>query len=151
MEKDLTPIQQFAFQASKTCTIFNIRKASRLIGQFYDQAFSPLGIRSTQFSMLLAIAYEDVATINRLSQIMGMDRTTLSRNVQILNKNGLAAINKGHDRREQLISLTSAGKDLLERAIPVWEATQNEFRLRFGENQSQQLLDQLQEFIKKWG
>ncbi|MGE5450062.1 MAG: MarR family winged helix-turn-helix transcriptional regulator [Methanomassiliicoccales archaeon] len=150
MENNLT-IREIALHASNTCTVFNMRKASRLVGQFYDQAFSSLGIRTTQFSLLLAIAYQEPATINHLAQIMGMDRTTLSRNVRVLAKNNLVTLTKGEDRREQLINLTNQGADLIQQALPIWETTQDKFGQLFGKEWTQRLIANFHEIYRHLG
>jgi DNA-binding MarR family transcriptional regulator len=76
-----------------------------------------------------------------------MDRTTLTRNLQVLEKRGLIAINPGEDRREREVTLTASGMEVLVQAIPLWEAAQERVRQGLGEEKMQNLLADLSEMI----
>ena len=74
------------------CICFNLRKAARVITQIYDEAFRPTGFRSTQMPLLVATAALGPVTVNRLAEAVVMDRTTLTRNLKPLEKQGLLRV-----------------------------------------------------------
>ena len=74
------------------CNCFAVRSAARHISQFYDQFLAPIGLRTTQFSILAKLKQRGPLTINALANDMVMDRTTLGRNVLPLERDGLIRI-----------------------------------------------------------
>jgi DNA-binding MarR family transcriptional regulator len=109
------------------CICLNVRKAARQVARRYDEAFRPLGITSGQFSILAALLRNDPATLGGLADVLGMDRTTLNRNLKPLEEMHLVAtVASPDDRRVRGLVLTAKGKDLLEAALPLWEATQQD-------------------------
>src|SRR6476619_450183 len=77
------------------CTCKNLRKAARAVTQYYDDALRPSGIRSTQFSLLSAIREFGTVNIGRLAEESVMDRTTLTRNLKLLEEEGLIIVTPG--------------------------------------------------------
>jgi DNA-binding MarR family transcriptional regulator len=124
-----------------------VRKAARAVTQLYEEVLRPSGLRATQFSLLMATRVLGPVTVVKLAQATVMDRTTLTRNLQILEKRGLIAINPGEDRREREVTLTASGMEALAAAIPLWEAAQNRVRQGLGEEKMHNLLDDLSEII----
>lgn len=124
-----------------------MRKAARAITKLYDEAFRPIGLRATQCSLLVATRILAPVTVIKLAQASVMDRTTLTRNLQVLEKRGLIEIRPGKDRREREVILTAAGLQVLAKAIPLWEAAQNRVRKGLGEERMHNLLSGLSEMI----
>ena len=116
------------------CTCFNMRRANRLITQLYDHALKPVGIKITQFSILAVLANTDEITVSRLSSILGMERTTLTRSLVRLEKEKLVTSHEGEDARERWVHLTKRGYAMLDTAIPYWEKAQGIMREGFGED-----------------
>jgi DNA-binding MarR family transcriptional regulator len=112
-------------QVAQSCAVFNLRKASRALTQFYETALRPSGLRVTQLTLMVAIHLLGAITISRLAETMVMDRTTLTRNLKLLEKKGLIKIIPGEDRRERVAVLTQAGQEALGKALPLWEETQS--------------------------
>src|ERR1700732_3853608 len=84
------------------CTCLAVRKAARHITQFYDQYLAPVGLRTTQFSILAKLKRLGPMTINALAGELVMDRTTLGRNIRPLQREGLLAVAPGQsDRRSK--------------------------------------------------
>jgi DNA-binding MarR family transcriptional regulator len=108
------------------CVAFQLRKASRAVTQLYDAALQPAGIRSTQFSLLVAIAKKEPITFSALGEVLVIDTTTLSRTLRTLEQMGNIKIVSGIDRRERLVRLTSKGRDVLEESLPYWRKVQEE-------------------------
>ena len=68
------------------CNCLAIRQAARHVSQFYDQLFAPVGLRATQFAILYRLRRDGPMTINALASELVMDRTTLGRNIQPLDR-----------------------------------------------------------------
>lgn len=110
----------------------------------YEDALRPTGLRATQFSLLVATRLHGVATINRLARALVMDRTTLTRNLKPLEKQGLLRINPGsEDRREREVTLTIAGQDILSKALPLWKQVQQHVTKALGQTRVDRLLKDL--------
>lgn len=140
-----TPQSASVEQVPVTCMGLHVRRASRILTQVYDAAFRPLDLVQTQFTLLVAIHLFQSVPITQLAQELFADQTTLTRNIKVLEKRGLVAINSGEDRRIKLVSLTAEGQALLEQAMPLWEQAQARLMQHFGEQQWQTLLSLLSE------
>jgi DNA-binding MarR family transcriptional regulator len=115
------------------CTCLAIRQAARHVSQFYDQHLAPCGLRATQYSILSKLQGEGRLTINRLAEMMVMDRTTLGRNILPLQRVGLIAVVQGTaDRRSKELHLTNAGEKRLSEARICWAKAQAGFDVAFG-------------------
>lgn len=107
------------------CNCLAIRRAARGIARRYDEALRPLDLNNGQFSMLTAIAGLQPAGIQRIGDLLGMDRTTVTAALKPLERRGLVEIAvTEEDQRGRAVRLTQPGADLLGRAIPLWQATQ---------------------------
>ncbi len=123
----------------------HIRRASRILTNVYDTAFRPIGLEGNQFTLLVAIHLFESVPITRLAQELFTDQTTMTRNVKLLEKQGLVAIAPGTDRRIKLVSLTTEGQTVLKQALPIWEQVQAELTQYFGKQKWQTLLSLLAE------
>jgi len=88
-------------------------------------------------------------TVNKLSEYLVMDRTTLGRNLKPLQRDGLIEIKEGLDRRQKLISITDKGEKLLTKAFPVWQETQKKILEKIGENKWQEMLLDIKDLLPK--
>lgn len=125
---------------ANTCTCFNLRKATRVVTQIFDEQLKPSGLLITQFTILVAIAQAGSGTINDLADRLVMDRTTLTRNLKPLAREGLITIQSGEDRRIRIVSLTVKGRDALVVALPLWEQAQAAVIAGLGEQKWSSLL-----------
>jgi DNA-binding MarR family transcriptional regulator len=139
------PKLAIAPQVPADCMGFHVRRASRIITQLYDTALRPVGLVQTQFTLLIAIHLLEPVPITQLAQELLTDQTTLTRNIKLLEKRGLVAIDPSEDRRVRLASLTVEGLAVLDQALPLWEQVQSEVRQHFGEQKWQTLLSLLSE------
>ena len=88
----------------------------------------PIGLRGTQFTLLVnAFAYSPI-TVTRMSEIMITDRTTLGRNLLPMEKSGFIKVEPGDDRRTRIVNITDAGKRKLTEAYPLWKETQEDIK-----------------------
>src|SRR5262245_8172043 len=122
------------------CNCFAVRSAARHGSQFYDQFLAPIGLRTTQFSILAKLKRRGPLTINVLANDMVMDRTTLGRNVLPLERDGLIRIESiASDRRAKELHLTSAGEKRLQAARQGWSKAQAQFETTFGRRRTADL------------
>jgi DNA-binding MarR family transcriptional regulator len=129
------------------CACFNLRKAARAITQFYDEALRPTGLRATQFSLLTATALLGSITVTRLAEIAVMERTTLTRNLRPLEKKGLINVSRGDDQRTRVVTITQHGKEVLSKALPLWEKTQSHIVRGLGPGRWKNMRADLEEFL----
>ena len=118
--------------AAKACVCHNLRKTSRAITQFYDKLLAPSGVTITQLALLRAISIGNSSTISEISRQMYMDRTTLTRNLQLLEKQDFIQFESSIDRRKRIVTITSRGKAQITKALPLWEKAQGIIMEKFG-------------------
>lgn len=125
------------------CTCFNLRKAARAVTQLYDEFLRPSGLRATQFSLLMLIRGMGPIRITDLADEAVMDRTTLKRNVELLQREGLVRIEPGVDARVREVSLTAAAERRLAEALPLWQRAQGHVTRELGRGRADRLLADL--------
>ena len=139
----MTPLDLQTLGAATRCACFNLRKASRAVTQLYDEALRPSGLRVTQFSLLTMLRLTGRLPMTRLADEAVMDRTTLSRNLEVLARDGLVWVEPGADARVREVELTRAGIAKLEEAFPRWEEAQRTIRQRLGPRRMTRMLEDL--------
>src|SRR5262245_30100606 len=102
------------------CACHRVRTAARAVTRAYDVALRPVGLRATQLSVLVAAAADDALSITELAKLMGMDRSTLTRNLRPLEADGLLAIGLEGWRRSSTLTITKKGRSRLREALPLW-------------------------------
>jgi DNA-binding MarR family transcriptional regulator len=110
-----------------SCGSFNLRRTARAVTRFYDLAFQDCGIRSTQFTILIGIAKTQPTSIGALADLLIIDRTTLTRSLRLLKKQGLLTVSKRSTMRQRFLTLTPEGEQMLERSLPSWRKAQERF------------------------
>jgi DNA-binding MarR family transcriptional regulator len=115
------------------CHCAAIRQAARHVTRHYDQHLANAGLRSTQFSILSRLKRLGPMKINALAAAMGLDRTTLGRNILPLERDGLIVIEQGAtDLRSKEVRLTKAGAERQRAGLRHWLAAQAQFEQAFG-------------------
>jgi len=122
------------------CACFNLRKAARIVTQIYDDALRPTGLRATQTPILATLLAHAPLTVAELSERTALDRTTLTRSLKPLERDGLIRSRPGGDRRVRELLLTPRGKRVLEKAYPIWLAVQQRVRRRVGASAMDELV-----------
>ncbi|MFQ5883441.1 MAG: MarR family winged helix-turn-helix transcriptional regulator [Candidatus Methylomirabilales bacterium] len=125
------------------CACFNLRKAARAITQLYDEGLRPSGLRATQLSILAVTRKLGPVTVTRLAEETVTDRTTLTRNLKLLEEQGLIRIAPGQDRREREVTLTERGRKALVDAFPLWKRVQDRVAKSLGPERLRRLLADL--------
>lgn len=114
------------------CMVSNSRMAARAITRRYDAYARPFGITSTQFSLLGAIIAAGDQTVTVLAEARGFERTTLTRNLDRLEKMGLIESRAAEQGNGRFCALTSKGNELVAQLLPYWRKAQQEIREELG-------------------
>lgn len=128
---------------AKECINFDVRRAARVIARHYDDALRPVELKITQFNMMVPLAIAGRMTITALGDRLGMERSGVARNASALERRGLLSVHPGEDRRTRIVALTTKGRRLLTRALPLWEHAQTGLLERMTPKQQAGLRDGL--------
>jgi DNA-binding MarR family transcriptional regulator len=129
--------------AAANCVCFNLRRVSRVVTQFYDAEMRRHGIRPTQGTILAALQAKRSWSMAELSTFLGLERTTLVRNLRPLQRDGLAqAAGGGHGNLVEL-SITSKGRKQIEKLTPAWKSAQSAAVKTLGEKRWSAILSDL--------
>ena len=108
------------------CANARIRRAARAVSDFYNVIMAPVGLHANQFTLLIPTYLVQDLTISQLAQLARLDRTTLARNLKVLEERGLIRLRPGDDQRTRLIAITDLGRQILLEALPLWEKAQQQ-------------------------
>ncbi len=103
-----------------SCLGMRVRRAARVVANHYDRHLKPAGLKGTQFTLLNTVFMNPAASIGQLAEILGLDRTTLNRNLKPLERQGLINSGSGKDPRTRTLTLTAEGTKILQNALPYW-------------------------------
>ena len=140
---DRTGVQAKPLEESPLCLCDTLRMTARAVTQVYDDALRSVGLRVTQFSLLGQAASMGPVESWRLSEALGLDKTTFSRNLRPLERRKLIAIEAGEDRRTRLVRVTPAGEKLVKEASAYWRSVQASFKKRLDDGEFDRTLRQL--------
>lgn len=128
------------------CSNAALRRATRSVGQLYDDALAPSGLRTTQYGLLGMIRRLGTPTMGELAEAMVMDLSGLAHTLKPLTRDGyLSVVPDPRDRRARRIALTTSGAAKLAEATPLWRAAQDRFDAAFGPERAALLRDLLHE------
>ncbi len=130
------------------CACHRVRTAARAVTRAYDEALRPVGLRATQLSVLVAVAADDALSITALARLMGMDRSTLTRNLRPLEAEGLIALGLEGWRRSRTLEITRKGRTRLREAVPLWEKAQQALRTKLGDRRWDVIRKDLDDLIR---
>lgn len=122
------------------CLCTKLRRASRGVSRIYDDALADIGLNVAQFSLLRNLQRLDRPSISALAEALGLDRSTLGRNLRVVEGMGLVQMGEGADQRSRQVALTESGEHLLERGAPLWEQAQQELARRLGDGKRAALM-----------
>jgi DNA-binding MarR family transcriptional regulator len=134
--------------STDSCTCSELRRAARAVTLLYDNAFRSSGLLSTQLGVLHVIYKSDTIRISHLAKELGMDRTTLTRNLSVLQRQGFIKISSGKDNRTRIVTITNKGRTTIAKAIPLWNDVQNKVKEQMGETLWNELMVNLSQFVK---
>ncbi|WVT77116.1 MarR family winged helix-turn-helix transcriptional regulator (plasmid) [Sinorhizobium chiapasense] len=126
------------------CYCALLRKATRRVTSLYDDALQPIGINVAQFSLLRHIERDEPISMTELGRKIELERSTVSRNVKVLEGMGLVETGSGKDQREAVVELTENGRRILEDGAPLWQGAQDRIEAQLGADAAAQLKELLQ-------
>lgn len=116
------------------CYCINTRRSANALKEYYDNAFKNVGLTGAQYYLLTGLTELKKANITQWAEYVGLERSTMVRNVSTLEKHGLIHVIKG---KGKVFELTEFGRDTIEKAIPIWEKAQNEIKKYIGEEDAE--------------
>lgn len=126
------PDKALCAEAASVCACFNLRKAARAVTKIFDEALQPTGLRSTQFVTLLSVRLHQPVSLPALAKELVIDRSTLTRNLAVLQKDGFLESTSPNGKRSRVFRLTDDGVQALTEGIPLWEKMQSRFVTQYG-------------------
>ena len=136
--------KELDMSAVENCVCFNLRWVTRAVTQFYDAEMRRHHIRPTQGSILASLQAKESWTMAELSDWLGMERTTLLRNLRPLQRDGFVkAVGGGHGHRVEL-TITPKGRKQIEKLTPAWKSAQSAVVKTLGEKRWSTILSDLE-------
>ncbi len=135
--KPSTRQQDAVSRIASGCLAGRARLINREMTNIYETALRPLGLRVSQLSILVIIGTHEPITPGEIGQILHIEKSTMSRNVERMRAKGWIKADSADDGRAQLLRLTARGRKLVERALPYWEEAKREVRKRLGAAKAQ--------------
>jgi len=106
------------------CICLHLQRAARAVGRYFDEVLRPLGLTNGQYSLLVSLNRPEPPRVAEVAHVLAMDRTTLTASIKPLERRGLmSSFQDEKDRRVRRLKLTDEGRDLLEKAVPIWRET----------------------------
>ena len=118
------------------CLCTSLRRSARNISQIYSEHLQQSGekINANQVSILVLLSQIEKETISELSNKLKMERTTLTRNLKVLDKSGWIKNYSGTDGRMKFTKLSKRGNQVLGKILPYWKQAQNKTKKILGDD-----------------
>jgi len=114
------------------CLCTGLRQAAHAMTEIYDEALAPSGLKITMFRVIRRLSETGEPTISELAGIVGLDRSSLGRNLKVLEREGLVTFTGGADERSKVVQLTREGRQALNTALPLWHSVQKRMKSSLG-------------------
>ncbi|KAF1706721.1 MarR family winged helix-turn-helix transcriptional regulator [Pseudoxanthomonas sacheonensis] len=118
--------------SESVCTCFRLRRAARQVSQIYDRELAAVGLSLNEYSILRHTERGGHCLLGELADSLGMERTTLTRNLKPLLEAGWLKEARGEDARQRLISVTASGRKRIANAKPHWLRAQRRIEASYG-------------------
>ena len=125
--------------AQSVCTCFRLRRAARQVSQIYDRELAAVGLSLNEYSILRHAQRSEYCLLGELADSLGMERTTLTRNLKPLLDAGWLQESRGEDARQRLISLSASGRRRIATAKPHWLRAQRSIEASYGATNAERL------------
>jgi len=123
------------------CLCLHVQRAARTLARRFDDAFRPLGLTNGQFSLLMSLNRPKAPGMGEVASLLAMDRTTLTAALKRLERRRLVTVSADPaDRRGRRMKLTSSGRRLLARAVPIWKSHHVEIERLLGNDRAAERL-----------
>ncbi len=134
-------LREAAAFAAAECAGGFVRLAARRVGAFLENRLTPTGLTPAQFSLMAHLASSQDDSLGALARRTGLDASTLTRNLQVLERQGLVEIAVQDDSRRKLVWLTEVGVRRMAFALPVWRAAHDEINALIDVSLAQKLAE----------
>lgn len=134
---------------SLPCTVYRLRMAARRATRLYDKHLAPAGLGIAQFGLLQMLCARGGETVTSLAQALDLERTTLTRNLTPLIRQGFVDLKSGPDRRSRAVNITPAGRIKAQAAVALWRNAQMAVRDALGTDAVEKLHDLLDDTVEK--
>jgi len=141
--------KQLDMTSVENCTCFNVRRISRVITQFFDAEVRRHGIRPTQTPILRALQAKNGWGMAELSEWLGMERTTLLRNLRPLQRDGLVRAKGGGRGGHVELEITAKGRTAVAKTLPAWRSAQDKVVALLGKERWSTIISDLQDVATK--
>lgn len=125
--------------SDSVCTCFRLRRAARQVSQIYDHELAAAGLSLNEYSILRHAERGGPRLLGELADSLGMERTTLTRNLKPLLEAGWLKEARGEDARQRLISVTASGRQRIASAKPHWLRAQRRIEASYGAARTERL------------
>lgn len=116
------------------CICSSLRQVAQATTEIYDRALEPSGLKITMFRVLRRLSHAGEPTISELARIVELDRSSLGRNLKVLERQNLVRFSEGDDERSKLVRLTPKGRAALDKALPLWTKAQARMQSVLGQH-----------------
>ena len=127
--KDTTPAAELI---ASECLGVRVRTLNRAVTALYDEALRPHGLRTGQLNLLVAVARMEPAKPNDLCRFLRMEKSTLSRDVELMRRKGWLEVGDSGDKRARPLKLSAEGRALIVSVVPAWRQAQERVRAMLG-------------------
>ena len=131
---------------AKECIAMRVRRLNRVVTKIYDDSLRPLGLRTAQQTILVAISLMKTPTPTDIERRLSLDKSTVSRNVERMQRRGWVAFVPGEDGRSHSLKLTAKGTKLLRESTVLWHVAQKRAASLLGKERVTALLRILSTF-----
>ena len=111
---------------SNPCFCVSVRGLANRLTQLYDDRMAPFDLKVTQYSVMKKIVDKPSSTISEIAQMCDLDRTTLTRSLRILERDGWLEFVKAKDQREKRLQMKATKTSDFDRAQRAWQQVQRE-------------------------
>ena len=129
------------------CMCYEFRKTARVVINFYDDALKSADIKSNQFLILVAVATMQSTNFKTLAEFLGIDQSTLARNLVTVEKQNFVTVKPGKNKREKIITLSRKGKQKLASTFPLWQKAQETLVEGIGADRWQKMKAEMAEVV----
>lgn len=119
------------------CYCTNLRRSANAISEFYDEQLKETGLTVPQYYLLINLRRLGSANITHWAERVGLDRSTMVRNIKVLQSRGFVESTEGHGKA---FRLSETGEKALDAAIPVWNMAQEKMEAFLGKADSEAIL-----------
>ena len=131
--KNTQPVDRAADMIADECIAVRVRMLNRTITAIYDAALRPLGLTAGQLNVLVVIAKRGPIAPGEVARRLNMEKSTVSRNVARMRKNGWLTVTAAGSGSQQQLTLTWQGETLLTKSVPAWEEAQTQASALLGQ------------------